>query len=286
MIMVALLAIASLARVQDVVTQLKRDREEEMIHRGAQYARAVQKFVHKFKQYPVRIEQLEDTNQIRCLRKRYKDPITGGDFRLLHQTDVNAILTQGAGLFGNPAAGGGAATAGGSLTSPIAGGFLGAAGLGGQSAPGGTPPGGTPNTSSSSPSGQSSTGLSAPGSAGKSSSDSNFGSSGGAFGGGPIYGVASTSNKVSLKVFDGKNHYKDWLFIYVQALDRPGANGSIALIKGPFVRSQMTNGAFGGGTGVTNLNGNSSNNNGNSNSGNNGSGLGTPIGSTASPKSN
>ena len=36
------------------------------------------------------------------------------------------------------------------------------------------------------------------------------------FGGGPILGVASASKEKTIHVFLDKNHYKDWLFIYVQ----------------------------------------------------------------------
>ena len=44
---------------------MKRDREEEMIHRGTEYARAVKKYYKKFGRYPANLEQLENTNQIR-----------------------------------------------------------------------------------------------------------------------------------------------------------------------------------------------------------------------------
>src|SRR5215831_17974281 len=70
------------------IQQIKRDHEEELIHRGAQYSRAVRKFYKKFGRYPTRMEELENTNNYRSLRRRYKDPITGKDFKLLHLTDV------------------------------------------------------------------------------------------------------------------------------------------------------------------------------------------------------
>jgi hypothetical protein len=84
MLSVALLAIGALALVEKIEFQIKRDREEEMIHRGVQYSRAVRRYFKKFGRYPSRIEELESTNNIRFLRQRYKDPITGKDFKPLH----------------------------------------------------------------------------------------------------------------------------------------------------------------------------------------------------------
>ena len=80
MLFVALLAVASMAWIEKVDFQIKRDREEELIHRGVQYSRAIRRYVRKFGHYPSRIEDLETTNNVHYLRKRYKDPITGKDF--------------------------------------------------------------------------------------------------------------------------------------------------------------------------------------------------------------
>src|SRR5712691_8514990 len=88
MLFVALLAIGMLTMVERIDSQIKRDREEELIHRGVQYSRAVRRYFKKFGRYPNRIEDLESANNYRSLRKRYKDPITGKDFKPLHMTDV------------------------------------------------------------------------------------------------------------------------------------------------------------------------------------------------------
>src|SRR5947207_13857419 len=88
MLFVAVLAIGMLAMVERIDFQIRRDREEELIHRGVQYSRAVRRYFKKFGRYPTRIEDLESANNYRSLRKRYKDPITGKDFKLLHMTDV------------------------------------------------------------------------------------------------------------------------------------------------------------------------------------------------------
>jgi len=71
---VALIAVAATVMLPIVVFQVKRDREEELIHRGVQYSRAMKHFVKKFGRYPTRLEELENTNQVRFLRKRYKTP--------------------------------------------------------------------------------------------------------------------------------------------------------------------------------------------------------------------
>src|SRR6266852_3844799 len=113
MLFVALLTIGLLAMVQDIESRIKRDREEELIHRGVQYSRAVRHYFKKFGRYPNRIEELENTNNYRSLRKRYKDPITGKDFKPLHMTDVQMSFAAGGagglppGLGPNVAAAGG-----------------------------------------------------------------------------------------------------------------------------------------------------------------------------------
>jgi type II secretory pathway pseudopilin PulG len=99
---VAILSIFSLKIIEDIRYQYQRDREEELIHRGVQYARAIQHYYRKLGRYPTRIEDLESTNHLRFLRKRYKDPMnrdpaTGKerDFKFLHLTDVQTSFNTG-----------------------------------------------------------------------------------------------------------------------------------------------------------------------------------------------
>src|SRR5262249_1372024 len=103
LLFVALLSIAALKIVQDFKFQYQRDREEELIHRGVQYSRAVRRYYRKLGRYPTRIEDLENTNNIRYIRKRYKDPMnrdpkTGKelDFKFLHMTDVQMSFNSAA----------------------------------------------------------------------------------------------------------------------------------------------------------------------------------------------
>lgn len=194
MLFMALLVIAAAAIAPSVVFEAKRDREEELIHRGVQYSRAVRCYVKKFGRYPTRVEDLENTNNLRFLRKRYKDPITGKDFKLLHLGEVQ--LTFGPGIAGaqaiglNPAA-----------LQQVAQGAV--RGLSGPSGPGTqategediAPAAQDPNEQK--PDNQ-------------------------VFGGGPIVGVASTSKEKTIRVFNKKEHYNQWQFIYDPSSDRGG----------------------------------------------------------------
>jgi len=94
----ALLAIFAAAIVPSITFNIKRDREEEMIHRGVQYSRAIRAYYKKFGRYPTKIEDLESSNNQRFLRKRYKDPLNCknskcADFKLLHFGDVQMTLS-------------------------------------------------------------------------------------------------------------------------------------------------------------------------------------------------
>ena len=116
MLFVTIMVIAASVAAPSIAFRVKRDREEELVHRGVQYSRAIQRYVKKTGRYPSRLEDLENTNNMRFLRRRYKDPITGKDFKLLHVGEVQLTGTAGiagaASLLGkNGAAAGGAALA-------------------------------------------------------------------------------------------------------------------------------------------------------------------------------
>src|SRR6267378_4510258 len=98
MLMTVALVIAAAAVLPSISFEIRRDREEELIHRGVQYSRAIRSYYKKFGRYPTRIEELESTNNLRFLRKRYKDPLTGQDFKLLHLGEIQVNF--GAGVAG------------------------------------------------------------------------------------------------------------------------------------------------------------------------------------------
>lgn len=57
----------------------ERTREEVLIYRGEQYARAVKLYFREHQRYPETLDDLEETDGVRFLRRRYRDPITGDD---------------------------------------------------------------------------------------------------------------------------------------------------------------------------------------------------------------
>src|ERR1051326_4829627 len=63
--------------------QAKREVEEELIFRGEEYARAIQKYQRKFGVYPTSVDQLVQTNGLRFVRRAYKDPMTEKEFRVI-----------------------------------------------------------------------------------------------------------------------------------------------------------------------------------------------------------
>lgn len=230
---VALLTIAAAAVAPSIVFEVRRDREEELIHRGVQYSRAVQHYFKKFKRYPTKIEDLESTNNLRFLRKRYKDPITGKDFKLLHLGDVPSALGPGAAGGLAQAANAGLAPGGQFGQSPNG---LAGNNFGGMQSQGNNPaapaqPAATDGTTTAAPAAGNSTDQSASNSTGQTSNSASPSSTKGAgtdklagqtFGGGPVIGVVSTSKNESIREFNKKNHYNEWLFIYDPQSDRGG----------------------------------------------------------------
>jgi hypothetical protein len=84
-VMAAAIAITLYMELPRVAFEAQRNKEALLIERGEQYTRAIQLYVRKFKKYPIKIEDLEETNQIRFLRKRYIDPMTGkSEWRIIH----------------------------------------------------------------------------------------------------------------------------------------------------------------------------------------------------------
>ena len=76
-------SIAIAAIVPAYQMQAKRELEAELIFRGGEYTRAIQKYHNKFGVWPTSIDQLVSTNNMRFIRCAYKDPLTGKDFRLI-----------------------------------------------------------------------------------------------------------------------------------------------------------------------------------------------------------
>lgn len=87
-LMAASIAIMLYMQLPRAAFEAQRAKEELLQDRGEQYIRAIQLYVAKWKSYPPSLDVLEKTNNVRYLRKRYKDPMTGKDeWRVIH---VNA----------------------------------------------------------------------------------------------------------------------------------------------------------------------------------------------------
>jgi type II secretory pathway pseudopilin PulG len=224
LVMLAVVMLALLASAPAIAAQIRRDREEELIHRGRQYAIAIKRYYKKFGRYPTSLEDLENSNRMRFLRRRFKDPMSeSGEWRLIRFGEVKTTPT---GLFGKAMTAGAPAAAVGTPASQLSGGGTG---------PGAGTTGLTPTGSSTGPG----TGSGSPAPMG-SGTDALAGRT---FGGGPIVGVASTSTKESLKELNGKNHYNDWEFFYDPRFDvgPGGAPGAVPQQQLPGATPQQPN---------------------------------------------
>ena len=208
MLTMTLILVALAVEAPRIGQQIKREKEEELVHRGKDYATAVKRFVHKNGgRYPVSVEQLENTNHVRFLRKKYVDPMTGdSDWKMVHvgEAQIN-IPAPNPGLSGgggqNPGLGGGTGTQNtnppGIATQPS--GIAPTLTAPGQTQPSGTGQVGTLTT----------TGI----------------GNGQTVGGGQIMGVASVSKGHAIKEFNDKDQYDEWYFVYDLRLEQSGGTG-------------------------------------------------------------
>lgn len=247
LLVVALMGIFALAAYTTIEFEIRRDQEQEMIHRGVQYSRAIRGYYKKFGRYPTKLDDLDNTNNLRYLRKRYKDPLNKNkDFRLLHFGEQGVTLAGGIGGGSIPGASPAGSPAGlngsGASTSAFGGSGLGSSGLANSgvnssgvfaqsSGFGGNSNSGlgassnsqaTPGQQGTTPaSGSDTTQPSAQVAAGSAQGDTS--SSGQqVVASGPIVGVASISKKDTIRIFNKKKKYNEWQFVYDPSTDRGG----------------------------------------------------------------
>ena len=193
-------------------TVARREREAELVFRGEQYARAIALFQRKYgNALPPDVDVLIDQ---RFLRKKYKDPITGGDFQYLgaaspelsqamSTTPQQALDAQRGRCAGGTGATGGRGT-------PIGAGFPGASRGGQQQSPAQSTFGrGTPLGAQGMQAGRS------PFTAGAQAANAQAA--------GGILAVASKSTQTSMRLYNGKNKYNEWLFMATAASTQAGA---------------------------------------------------------------
>lgn len=103
LLVMTIMLIALSIEVPRIAQEIQREKEEELVHRGREYAMAIKRFYHKMGFYPASLDQLEGTNNLRFLRKRYKDPMTeSGEFKLVHVGEAQINLTNSVGGLGTP----------------------------------------------------------------------------------------------------------------------------------------------------------------------------------------
>ena len=216
-VLVALVLIALAAAAPVVAKDLRRDKELESERRAEQYVRAIRLYYAKTKSYPPSMEALEKTNNVRYLRQKYVDPLTGkSDWRIIHNPQTKTHIPFGQELSGM------------------------AAGLGSAAGMASTPGGGVGGTSGTSIN----TGCSAAnsafcdqsvttstsGAAGASGASGSTGGTGssGMFGdstGGVIYGVGPNKTGDSILNPNQQTTYETWEFWYDPLIELLYAKG-------------------------------------------------------------
>lgn len=261
MIAVTVLAISLLAVVPSTYQESRREKEEELIFRGNQYARATYLFQQQFHRYPVSVKELLHTNNLSFLRKPWPDPMTpSGKWRFVHATAGGALLDSWtlsqppaapplgqagqAGAAGSQSGFGSSGTPSG-MSQPQ--GALGASQGGGfslsntsgsssnpQPGPPGSPASGRPTDASGKP-------IPSPdcAGAGQSGPTSAFFASGNQPQGASIAGVASCSDATSLRTYNKYTQYSMWEFLGV------GFNPALGAGIGPSAPITTPNGPGG-----------------------------------------
>jgi len=114
----AVLAITLYQEMPVYSFEARRQTEQLLIDRGNEYKHAVKLYYRKVGGYPASIDQLENTNRLRFLRHRFKDPFTDkDDWRLLHMGPGNRLLDSKVGPIMNNGKGGTGASGAGNRSS-------------------------------------------------------------------------------------------------------------------------------------------------------------------------
>src|SRR5208337_1310458 len=137
MLAATVLLISLTAVLPSIYLEGQREREEELIFRGKQYARAVAGFHQKFQRYPTSVSELTKlTSGFRFLRKEFTDPMTPkGKWRFIHANGQGVLLdsktqSPSSGGQGQPGAGQGTGGFGMSGPSSMGGSAFGQQGMG------------------------------------------------------------------------------------------------------------------------------------------------------------
>ncbi|OFW01028.1 MAG: hypothetical protein A3I61_12760 [Acidobacteria bacterium RIFCSPLOWO2_02_FULL_68_18] len=176
-------------------TWMQREREAELVFRGEQYAQAITLFSRRTGGFPTSFDTLRDG---RYIRKLYKDPMTNTDFQPVYFGQITTPTPA-------PTGRGGAAPGRGGAAEP--------AGRPGQTGSSGFGPGAAASPVAAGRSGQ--PGQPSAGALGQTPPIS----------AGPIIGVVSRSTNESLRMYNGRTKYNEWLFVSTAATVQAGAPG-------------------------------------------------------------
>ena len=87
-VMVVILSISMALIAEKWTNVVKREKENELLFRGRQYAQAIRKFYLVHKRYPFKLKELVETYP-RCIRKLYKEPFSkDGKWKLIYLSDL------------------------------------------------------------------------------------------------------------------------------------------------------------------------------------------------------
>jgi type II secretory pathway pseudopilin PulG len=219
----ALMLLAAAVAAPVLVTQGRREKEEELIWRGQQHVRAIKLYYRKTGHFPKDLSDLaEPKNGIHFLRKAYKDPMNreNGAWRLIYvgpggQLIGSVTRTSISGFPQAPQAGLTSKTAGAApVPQPVR--RLETNPTGDQNP---VPPdeGGTGTGTEANPAAPLAppkTGLAGAGATGE-----------GQVFGGSLIGVASKVDRSSIKFYNGYGKYKEWEFIWDPQAEAAAAAG-------------------------------------------------------------
>jgi hypothetical protein len=210
--LVASVMLFAAAANPNMLTQGRRQKEEEMIWRGNQYVRAVSLFYRKNGRYPQNLEELAKPNaaNVHFLRKAYAEPMNtaDGSWRLIYVAPTGQLigsvhfrtLQEMAVAYAFSGQGGGSASA---MATQLFGQPTGT-GVVGQ-------PAGLGATSQSQSQGISSSAQPAP--------VGNLAAVDGPVFGGSVIGVAGKEKQTSIRVYQGGTTYFEWEFIWNPVLN-------------------------------------------------------------------
>jgi hypothetical protein len=223
MFFLTLLVLGTIVVAPNVITDVQRQKEEEMIWRGKQYVRGIRLYYTKMHRFPTQLEDLyKPKTGIRFMRQAYKEPMNtaDGSWRLIYVGPNGQLIgslkdrsMMGTGLgssgssgFGVPMGANGNSPFGASSSSGF-GNSMGSPGPGGS--PQGAAPAGQNPANGDNPDASGGTGSLQP--VDLSNAPTIIG--------GNIIGVGSKINKKSIIWYDKAKNYRQFEFIWDPSLD-------------------------------------------------------------------